>query len=338
MTWMTNENSPNTELKPMWQYRDGMDFVTVLPNTSRDFILIQGDADPTRTWNGPLSVWVHEFKAQKGGFATIICNKWNEACPYCFENEIYKQDNPNYKNTGGRLPYGLSNKALIQVYDIQLGKILWLLAGKQIQDGMNFLLQNKMHQFKNCITISRIGERLNTNYRVDLYHGDMVDYAQHYSNIIPIGGVNDLIFLSHQELYEKSGINPYMYFKNMDANKLGRVDISNWGMVPMEDKCQASAPTSQPLPQTQPQTQQPMPTNQTNTNGELSKELSDALEFVCQSGIYVNQKIKDVVIQTGKPYIQFLSRSGSPEEKAAATVILNTWNLVQQYIDNSVPF
>lgn len=89
MAWVQNDNKNASDLKPTWEYKKGSDFVTVLPDTSRDFALITGDLDPTKTWSSPIEVWVHQFKVQKG-FATVICDKWNEACPFCYENEMFK--------------------------------------------------------------------------------------------------------------------------------------------------------------------------------------------------------------------------------------------------------
>jgi len=343
MSWMTGDNNPKTELKPIWSYREGMDFVTVLPNTSREFTLIQGDLDPTRTWNGAMSVWVHEFKSMKGGFVTIMCNKWNEACPFCYENELYKQSNPNYKQTGGRLPYGLSNKALIQVYDFQQDQILWLLAGKQIRDGMDFILQQHQHLFKGHIIISRMGERLNTNYRVDLYNATVRNFDHLNDQVVKLDDVPQHIYLSHEEIYEKSGMNPYIYFQQKQAEGI-KVDISSWGAIPHENKI--SVKSNETVTQTA--NQSPPPNSNPISNhtvvqdvmstSDLTPDMKSALEFVCKSGVYVNMKMEDVIRQTGKPYIQFLSKSGDPEEQAVAVYILGQWDSIQSYLDKSLAF
>lgn len=347
MSWMTNENNPQTELKPHWLYRDGMEFVTILPGEIRDFALIQGDLDPTRTWNGPMSVWVHEFKGISGSFVTVICNKWNEACPFCYENELYKASNPNYKNSGGRLPHGLSNKALIQVYDIKYNKVCWLLAGKRIQEGMDFVLQNFQHNFKGFVSISRTGQRLNTTYRVDLFQGEIPDMSGVQDQIVSLDDVPGMIYLSHQEVYEKSGINPYTYFQNkMSSGPV--LDISKWGPIPHENKIivsqqQAQQPPVQQASNQQPPASQAPPVQQPPPvpNKEvvvLPADLQGAVDFVCISGVYNGQKMSDVINQTGKPYIQFLSRSGMDEEKKIAQVLLDNWDKIQEYLDSLVPF
>jgi len=335
MSWMPQDNKGDSKLKSTWEYRDGMEFVTILPNTTRDFILLQGDNDPTKTWNSPKIAWVHEFKNHKGSFSTIICNKWKQACPCCYENERYKQKNPNYRNAGGRLPYGLSKKALIQVYDFQEQRVLWILAGKQIQDGIEFVFTKDT--FDNRISITRIGEKLNTNYRVDINKVPITQEIQEAINqsMVSWEDTDIMIYPSDQEFYEKSGMNPYIFFQKASYQVDG-IDISSWGPIPSKDQVN--------IEQTQSNVVQENKTTIVNSDHNISTtvnlpiDIREALDTKCQSGIYVNQSLEEIIIQTGKTYLMFLSAKGQEAESIQSKLLIDNWELIQSYIDNKASF
>lgn len=231
MTWV---NQPTGNVNPLWDYRDGMKFIAVEPDKSRPLIILTGALDPTNTWKEPFGVWVHQFRGVTGGTATVICSRFHRACPFCYENEIFKLGNPNYKNLKQKQPYSPKFNALVQVYDVQYGCVAWALFTKTMIDGVNFLLTNFPQQFKNTIILSRIGKGLDTSYRVDNYPMEITqqiwDIIQ--QQIVPFDDtILNRLHLSDEEIKQKSGIDPAYYF----AQKLQmgyNIDISQWGDVP----------------------------------------------------------------------------------------------------------
>ena len=344
MGFIGDDNSTNAPKKPTWEYKTGVVFQTVLPDTSRDVAFIMNDLDPTKTWVNAIPIWVHQWKGV-GGFITAFCDKWNEACPMCFENEIYKQGNPNYKNTGGRLPYGLSKKGLIQIWDFQERKVLWLLAGQDISQGMDFILTRQTNLYKGFVTLTRMGSGTTTKYRVDINPGLVLDdfaKAEITRCTIPVDQVANILKLNRQEFMTKTMINPVLYFQQR-LSQFPTIDISNWGPVPTDfsNPPVQTMPTNQPVNQPSPtpaqNVSQPMPgmiKNQIN----LPDDLNSALNILCTIGVFQNKKLVDVIDQTGKPYIHFLTKNGSQPEKDAAQIILNNWELVEKYMKDYVPF
>ena len=381
MGWMPNDDgSQSGSAKPIWEYREGMEFLTVLPDESLPLVLLSGDMDPTRSWNGPMGVWLHEFKVANG-FATVVCNKWEEACPFCYENEIYKKANPQYKNTGGRLPYGINKKALIQVYVPKYQKVLFFLAGKGIQDGMDFIISRNAQTFRNQVMITRIGKGLSTSYRVDMatFQLSEQDIAIIQQNTRSLDQMKMMLVLSQQEILQKTGVNSALYFQQRLAQNHG-IDISGWGPVPqvgggagiynpplssmnnvppalqtpptytpppMDALPQGIPPQPQgiqtSIPASMPPVQQPIqPGSNSMFNPqtplpELPDDLKASLEIKCTVGVYVNQSLGQVFRQTGKPYAQYLARSGSDAEKVACQKILDNWVAVEAYI-TAFPF
>ena len=379
-SWLSDDKQEvNVELKPTWDYKEGMKFVTVLPDTTRDFAMLTGDLDPTITWKSPIGVWTHEFKVASGKFATVICNKWNEACPFCFENEIYKLQNPDYKAHGGRLPKGLSKKALLQVWDFELKQVLFLLAGKQIQDGMNFILQKFAGQYQGIVSITRIGKSLSTNYRVDLSYAELTPKIKQVikAKIMNLDMARDQILLSHQEIKEKTGISPPEFFQMM-LPKYPQVDISGWGAVPYvgeggfdhtegiypadewetdeifdeqedfseeeeeEIKEELVKKTSQKKKTTQQKKKSDPPIQQGKKKSapvqkKLKPQIEKILKSKCTVGVYKGKTLREVIVQTGKSYIQYLARSGSPNEKKACQILLKDWDNIYDVVCD-IPF
>lgn len=331
MTWMPDDNS-GSGTKPIWEYREGMEFLTVLPGQSLNMLLIEGDTDPTKTWIGPHGAWIHEFKTFSGNFATVFCDKWNEACACCYENAIFEKNNPNFKSTGGRRPYGITKKAFIQVYVPEYKKVLWFLAGKQIQEGMDFIIKQQAQNFQNKIMITRTGKGLGTNYRVDISNFDLsaeeIEIIK--NNTVSFNEIEPMIKLSHNEFLQKTGINPVEYFERKLAENHG-IDISSWGSVPQDSSYIHSQPAN-----TQPkeQIQGSLFETEQKELPKISDELLSALTVICTVGVYKDQHLESVLRSTGKSYAQFLLRSdnSSDNEKQACQLILDNWDLVNEYI------
>jgi hypothetical protein len=333
MAWMEDESSGSPK-KTIWSYKDGIDMVTILENTSRDFALLTGDLDPTKTWTSPMGAWVHEFKTANG-YATILCDKWVNACPFCYENEIYKQRNPNYKNTGGRLPYGMSKKGLLQVWDFQEKKVLWLLAGKKIQEGMDFILTKMADRYHGFVTITRTGRGLSTNYRVDISNGISLDeYAINTiaSTMMPRDQVENRFRMTQAEIFKKSGVEPASYFSQKLPMKFN-IDISNWGQIPKSIEQQISANSSNPTTPAQAQESQPVTPQANVTAPEPSPQALEAVNTICTVGMYKDKTFAVIIQEVGKPYIQYLLRSGSDVEKQSANIILNEWDVVSAFVN-----
>lgn len=338
MTWMI-DNSDGAATKPIWEYRDGMEFLTVLDGQSLNMVLIQGDADPTKTWIGPYGAWIHEFKAPNGFFTTVFCDKWNEACPCCYENAIFEKNNPNFKNTGGRRPYGITKKAFIQVYVPEYKKVLWFLAGKQIQEGMDFIIKQQAQNFQNKIMITRTGIKLRTNYRVDISNFELTqeDIEIIKNNTHALNEVESIVRLSHNEFLQKSGINPIKYFERRLSENHG-IDISQWGAVP-----NSSNYTEYKRGDLEQNTIPDSPTSVQNNLFDdkkdipkLSDELHDSLNVVCTEGVYKDQHLYEILRSTGKTYVQYLLRSdnSTDNEKKACQLILDNWDLVNEFLQS----
>lgn len=329
--WIPNNQGDGSAKKPTWDYKQNVVFMTVLENQSRDIAIISGDLDPTKTWQSPIPVWVHQWKATNG-FVTIICDKWNHACPFCFENEIYKLSNPNYKNTGGRLPHGLSKKGLVQVYDFQEKRVLWLLAGRDIEQGMDFILSRQAQFFNGFITLTRIGAGMNTKYRVDINPSLTLDeYAINQINqsVVSADQVYSIMKLSEQEIAQKTLIDVASYFRTK-LPQYPNIDISGWGPVPTNSAVNIGnqQPVQQPI-------QQPV---QTQNTVQLPQDVVDALQTICTVGVFKDKLFVDVIAQTGKPYIQFLLNGGTPVEIQSAKILIDKWDMVEMYMKNYTPF
>jgi len=328
MAWVQNNSGGDSQLKPLWEYRKGCTpFITILPNTVRKLVLITDDNDPTKTWDSPLSVWVHQFKAQKGGFNTLICNRFAEACPCCFENEIMRAKFPNEKIINQKLPYPVSLKALVQVYDIQYQKVHWLLASKKIIDGIEFIYAdpNQLAVFKGIINIQRIGEKLNTNYAVfsdgAAYNLTAQDLDIIKQQTITKSDAQDLFMATAEDYQEKMGIDVCQYFdKNIPSHP--EVDISTWGAVPRGCiKPIDSLPLGNSV-------QQPNPAivNQQHQQGVTSNDdpVFRIMTSQCSTGMYANKTFAEILRVAGTTYLQYLVVNGITEnDKTNAKYILD---------------
>ncbi len=237
MTWIPENSESGKELDPLWTYKDGIQFVTVLQNTFRVLGMLVKDLDPTRTWQHPERKWVHQWKVGRN-MVTIFCTKYRgAACPFCYENEIFKLRNPNYKAVQQKLPYPLMAKGLLQVWDFQENQRVWLLSGKQINEGMDFIVLRQAEQYRGFVGITRMGRGLNTSYRVDLASNvdpNAVNGILQYiaGSMIPNDDNLDNYFsLSQEEITKRTGVNPGMYFQTK-LNEGHNIDISDWGDVP----------------------------------------------------------------------------------------------------------
>lgn len=338
--WMddSQDQSSGRELKPIWEYKPGVEGVTVLPDKPRDLVLLTGDMDPTGTWTHPIGVWTHSFKAVGGGSGTVVCDKWNEACPLCYENEIYKLSRPDYKNTGGRLPYGISKKGLVQVYDIELDKVLWLFAGKQIQDGMSFILTRMAAQYKGVITLTRMGKGLDTSYRVDVSPAPPLTPEQLSSikdMVVPMVNTMELFKLTRDEVQVKSGLNALTYFSAILAKGYA-IDISNWGHIPTADGLPIhTAPPVQNTTPAPPVEYIPPPAAAAATiNPTTAAAISQHLALPCSVGMFAGKTYRDVVQGAGKPYLQYIANQGNDEEKLIAQFLLESFEDVQKIMTN----
>ena len=373
MAWM-NDSQDGGQAKPTYDLK-GQTFLTVLPNTSRTLVLLMTqpkNTDPTGTWDSPLSVWVHKFKTAKG-WQTLFCNKWNEACPMCFENEIFKAGNPNYKQFNQSLPYGITNNALLPVYDVEYKKVHWLLAGKKIIDGIEFIFSNpaQLQKFNNVIGINRIGQGRNTSYNVYM---DGYQLTPEDVQIIQNSGVMTkeqaqahFLNTTHAEIQEKMGIEVVSYFKRV-IPAYPNVDINNWGAVPQSAdgsffaNTQQQAPVQQP-PVQQPVQQQPVQQNQVSPMQQNvvhnnvvqppvqppaqqpvqqatppqtggNVDVQSYLHRVCNTGMYTGKTFVEVVRSAGISYLQYLVNVGKDaSDKETAEFLLANIQLAQQYID-----
>ena len=370
MAWVNQPSSG--QVNPLWDYREGMKFISIVPNTSRALILLTDNTDPTGTWKEPLGVWVHGFRGVSGGTATVICSRYKRACPFCYENEIFKLNNPHYKELKQRLPYSPKFNALLQVYDVQLGGVFWALFTKTQIDGINFLMTNFPQQFKNTISLSRIGAGLETSYRVDNFPMEITDAmkATIREQMIPFDDtIWNRIMLSDEEIKQKSGIDPAYYF----AQKLQmgyNIDISQWGEIPKYTgqlpvltspqapqapmgsyPPVAGQPVGTPPPpvmsgnQTIPSMSQPpvqpvqSPTTPPPQMPQMNESILQALEIPCSVGVYTGQKLGAIIKQTGKTYITYLLQASQNQtEKDSANLIIQNWDSVINYINTGALF
>lgn len=367
MSWV---NQPQAgQVNPLWDYREGMKFISIVPNTSRPLILLTGEFDPTGTWKEPLGAWVHSFRGASGGSATVVCSRYKRACPFCYENEIFKLGNPRYKDLKQKLPYSPKFNALLQVYDVQMGSVFWALFTKTQIDGVNFLMTNFPTQFKNMISLSRIGAGLNTSYRVDNFPMEITPqiWETIKAQIVPFDEtIWNRLILSDEEIKLKSGIDSGLYF----AQKLAMnypIDISSWGEVPKYlgvvntpvggGYGQPTPPPAGTYPNVPPispainQYPPPPPVMGANVptvpNSQgvptpipqvvLDPATSEALNVVCTMGVYSGQTLGSIIKQTGKTYITYLSQaSTNPDEKASANILMQNWEKVNEFVTGAL--
>lgn len=355
MSWV---NQPQAgQVNPLWDYREGMKFISIVPNTSRPLILLTGDLDPTGTWKEPLGAWVHSFRGASGGSATVVCSRYKRACPFCYENEIFKLGNPRYKDLKQKLPYSPKFNALLQVYDVQMGGVFWALFTKTQIDGVNFLMTNFPAQFKNTISLSRIGAGLDTSYRVDNFPMEITPQVWETikAQIVPFDEtIWNRLILSDEEIKLKSGIDSGLYFSQKLAMNYP-IDISGWGEVPkyigaVNPQIAGTYPPPSPVVNQYPQPTPPPvigvnPPTVPNSQGvptqipqvALEPATMNALNVVCTMGVYSGQTLGAIIKQTGKTYITYLSQaSTNPDEKTSASLLMQNWDKVNEFVTGAL--
>lgn len=339
MAWMTNTGNSSGTLKPFWEYKPntGLNFITVLPNTVRQCIMITDDNDPTGTWSGPASVWVHQFKSNSG-YSTLICGRYDEACPLCYENEIFKQKNPNYKTLNQKLPYPVSLRALVQVYDMDFARVHWLLAGKKIIDGIEFIYSNPamLSNFNGCIGIQRMGSGRDTSYAVQKMDMSLSEAQKEVvrRDAITKQKALELFCPSQQDIKLKSGIDSVSYFEKNIPLYPG-IDISNWGSLPVHEVEQNQNPAIQnsQFQESGVKEQNFSEQQQTSVPSQKDEMVEGHLETICNTGMYASHPFREVVQSAGKSYLQYLRVNGiTQSDKDIAKIILDDFEKYNNYI------
>jgi hypothetical protein len=317
MGWATSDS----EKKPQameYPYNKMLAIANILPNTSREFILLTGDLDPTRTWNTPITKWVHHWKSPRNGMVTYISMNYTYACPIAFENEVFKVKNPNYKAQGLKLPYPLTKKVLCPVFDKTLGKVTFILVGREVEQQMDFIMANDPLNFKGYVRISRMGEGLNTKYRldaippfeypIDLVQAQMISLPDLDTNLTP------------DEFRNKTGIDPLTFWSTTDQNiasgTIPPIDTSNWGVRFGVGVGVGSAVPIRPI-------QVPSPSSPSSPSSPLT--FDDMLNVVCSTGMFKGKSIRDAFDRSGMPVIQFLTKGGNDLEKRVANELLTNF-------------
>ena len=317
MGWMPEEKKTEKSIKELWELVPGIEMLTVAEGAPRKLTLMTGHNDKTNTWLGPHAPWVHEYKNVKGQFITTFCTKFKSFCVECFENEIYKQKYPNYRSIGGRLPKGLSKKGFVPVYDHKHQKITYLLAGKSIQDGISFVMDQQGDAFKGDILITRSGKGLNTSYRVDAATLNAEEQQAVDSAVVkPRDEVLSMTRLNDEAYKNKTGIDRAMYFA-ATVPQHPYIDISDWGETPDAISSQVS-PTQEELAAPAAATQQMLPLI-------TPQSIEEALSVECTQGLFAGSKMKTAVKQGGKPFFQYLASQDLPEN-TTAQYILDRWD------------
>ncbi len=326
MGWVASD----IERKPQameYPYNKLVSIANILPNTSRDFVLLTGDLDPTRSWASPVTKWVHYWKSQRNGMVTYISMNYTYACPIAFENEVFKVRNPNYKAQGLKLPYPLTKKVLCPVFDRTLGKVTFLLAGRDIEQQMDFIMSSDPTGFKGYIRISRMGEGLNTKYRLDAiqpfdYPKELVDMQA-----IPLSELDTT--LTPDEFRNRTGIDPLTFWtttdQNISAGVIPPIDTSKWG-VRFGVGVGYQAPQPQRLPEPPimppPSFDVAKPMSQSASYVQRPATFEEMLAVVCSTGMFKGKSIRDAFERSGMPVIQFLTKAGSDLERAVANDLM----------------
>jgi hypothetical protein len=98
MGWAGEDSNEGKEQQPFYKYKEGIETVNILPNTSREFLLLTGTLDKTGTWAKPVGIWANKYMSTNNkGLVTLISFNYKRPCPLAFENELFKVHNPNYK-------------------------------------------------------------------------------------------------------------------------------------------------------------------------------------------------------------------------------------------------
>lgn len=325
----------DTEKKPAqaeYPYNKQISLLNILPNTSREFALLTGDLDPTKTWASPVKRWVHSWKSPKGGTATYISMNFSYACPIAYENELFKIANPNYKAENKKTPHPISSKVLCPVWDKTLGKVSFLMAGREIEKQIEFILTSDPTRFKGFVRISRMGEGLSTSYRVDLIDPFELNMELIASQMVPLDTLDTS--LSVDEFRAKTSIDPAVYWQNIDqrtaAGQIPAIDISGWGPRFGVGANAYVPPTPPPTPPSNGTvsgsavTPPPPPTQVPPSTVDLSALAFEQLvEIKCTTGMFKDKTLGEAVKKSGLPIIQFLAKGGSETEKVAAGRLMN---------------
>lgn len=345
MAWMKEDGGGESKgpKKQTWNYKPGVDFLTVLDKQTKHLVVLAGDKDPTGTWDGPLGVWIHQYKKGAGSFVTHFSDKFNVACPLAFENDLFKARMPDYKARNMRLPFPLSKKGIIQVYDFEMKKVLWFLAGKEIDDGMDFILTNQAAAYKGVISIYRSGSGLNTKYRVDISQKELTeeDKVVIASQIKPASYVDEYIRpFNEQEFLARTGINATAYFQQHEKD-FGLVDMSQYGAIPgglagvqvgQDFKGNAVvAPNTAVSAATGAVASSPTTTTPTTpmvmhgasgatSGGDWQKALERPIE---SSPAFKGKTLRDVFKTSGEAYLKYLVNTGSVEAPEALAILNN---------------
>lgn len=314
------EESGGGQQKPFYPYKQGIDLINFLPDSSVNLILLTGAQDKTHTWTKPAVRWVHKYKGAKN-FVTLVSTNFEMACPIAFENELFKARFPNYKAEGKKLPYGIGKYQIVPVLRLDTNQTMyWIVGFKQLQQ-LDFLYNQNPTGFTNCIRVSRIGKGDKSDYRIDVLPlpADWQQLTQQATH----KPLQELDWkLSREEYNMKTGIDPVIYWavkeQEMASGKIPPIDISGWGM-------KHTGTTGIPTPQSHPPATQAPPSNpvaqpwetSVNTTQQSGMTVDSCLGTVIASGIHKGKTIKEAYLVSAEPFIKWNATAGNAPDNIA---------------------
>ena len=322
------EESGGGQQKPFYQYKQGVDLINFLPDSSVNLILLTGAQDKTHTWTKPSVRWVHKYKGAKN-FVTLVSTNFEMACPIAFENELFKARFPNYKAEGKKLPYGIGKYQIVPVLRLDTNQTMyWIVGFKQLQQ-LDFLYNQNPTGFTNCIRVSRIGKGDKSDYRIDVLPlpADWQQLTQQATH----KPLQELDWkLSREEYNMKIGIDPVVYWavkeQEMASGKIPPIDISGWGM---KHTGTTGMPTQQNYQPVQTGTisgsqsagsvnqHTPQPWEQQKPNAVQGMNVESVLGTMIASGIHKGKTIKEAYLVSGEPFIKWNATAGNAPDNIA---------------------
>lgn len=324
MGWAEDSNNEGREQQPFYKYKDGVETVNILPNTSREFLLLTGTLDKTGTWPKPIGIWVNKYMSNNNkGLVTLISFNFKKPCPLAFENELFKVANPNYKMNKQKLPYPVSKYPFLPVWDLTLNKMGWLLANKSIEKEMDFIFSNNANMYTGAVRISRIGKGMDSRYRVDNIPlpANVKDILAG-ANVIPQDKLD--LTITRDEYNTKTGIDPVAYWQRrrqeMAHGQIPNIDISGWGEP--WDTVGAQIPVMQQAQQWQPPVQQPAQVQQWQQPAQAEVDVKALAKTVIQSGLHKGKDFIAAFQASGMPFIKWFATAGQGEDNKVAKLIV----------------
>lgn len=328
------EESGGGQQKPFYQYKQGIDLINFLPDSSVDLILLTGAQDKTHTWTKPAVRWVHKYKGAKN-FVTLVSTNFEMACPIAFENELFKARFPNYKAEGKKLPYGIGKYQIVPVLRLDTNQTMyWVVGFKQLQQ-LDFLYNQSPTSFTNCIRVSRMGKGDKSDYRIDLL--PLPNDWQQRIQLATHKPLPELDWkLTREEYNLKTGIDPVVYWavkeQEMREGKIPPIDISGWGVkhtgttgMPIPQVQQNStisqgsggnSSTAQPVTNVPSNAVQPWETP-VNTTQQSGMTVESCLNTVIASGIHKGKTVMAAYLVSGEPFVKWNATAGNAPDNIA---------------------